>query len=98
MQRYYAHVIARYRSAQPIDLEAECAAARERVDSRPFEPCETPAGPQREAQRRRRARGGVAHGCATSASQARSAGVTAVTTRRLARLAELDRAARFSAR
>jgi integrase len=56
MQRYYAHVIARYRSAPPIDLEGECKAARERVESHPFQPAETPAGPQRQAQRRRRAR------------------------------------------
>src|SRR3954449_5554600 len=52
MQRYYAHVIARYRKAQPIDLEAESAAARELVARRPYAPAETPAGPQREAQRR----------------------------------------------
>jgi integrase len=56
MQRYYAHVIARYRNAQPIDLEAECTAARERAETHPFQPAETPAGPQRQAQRRRRAR------------------------------------------
>jgi hypothetical protein len=56
MQRYYAHVIARYRNAQPIDLEAECQAARDGVESAPFEPAEEPPGPQRQAQRRRRAR------------------------------------------
>lgn len=28
MQRYYSHVIARYRNSQPIDLERECEAAR----------------------------------------------------------------------
>src|SRR4051795_3636994 len=56
MQRYYAHVIARCRNAEPIDLEAECAAARRRVERQPFDPPETRAGPQREAQRRRRAR------------------------------------------
>lgn len=56
MQRYYSHVIARYRSRQPIDLEAECKAARRQVVSKPFKPPEKPAGPQREAQRRRRAR------------------------------------------
>jgi integrase len=56
MQRYYAHVIARYRNAQPIDLEADCQSARQRVETQPFEPAETPAGPQLEAQRRRRAR------------------------------------------
>src|SRR3954454_1029560 len=56
MQRYYAHVIARYRNAPPIHLEAECRAAREGVESHPFQPAETPAGPQRQAQRRARAR------------------------------------------
>ncbi len=57
MQRYYAHVIARYRNAQPIDLEAECAAARRACGARSRSmPPETRAGPQREAQRRRRAR------------------------------------------
>ena len=56
MQRYYAHVIARYRNAQPIDLQAECQAARDRVESAPFEPAEEPPGPQRQAQRRHRAR------------------------------------------
>jgi integrase len=56
MQRYYAHVIARYRNAQPIDLDTECTAARQKVLNEPFEPVEKPPGPQREAQRRRRAR------------------------------------------
>jgi hypothetical protein len=35
LQRYYAHVIARYQGVDPIDLEAECLAARERVASEP---------------------------------------------------------------
>ena len=35
LQRYYAHVIARYQGVDPIDLEAECAAARERVGAEP---------------------------------------------------------------
>jgi integrase len=56
MQRYYSHVIARYRNAQPIDLETECTAARTKVLTEPFEPVEKPHGPQREAQQRRRAR------------------------------------------
>ena len=56
LQRYYAHVIARYRDARPIDLETECKRARKQVKTRPFAPDDTPPGPQREAQRRRRAR------------------------------------------
>jgi hypothetical protein len=55
LQRYYAHVIARYRDARPIDLEAECRRAREQVNANPFAPAER-TGPQRDAQRRRRAR------------------------------------------
>src|SRR4051794_11063888 len=77
MQRYYAHVIARYRNAQPIDLEAECAAARERVQRQPFVPPELPAGPQREAQRRRRTRarsGGAVAARSRSASPAGGSG------------------------
>jgi integrase len=65
LQRYYAHVIARYRSAQPIDLEAECSAARRRVKAKPFQPAERPPSPQREAQRRRRARARAASAAAT---------------------------------
>jgi hypothetical protein len=56
LQRYYAHVIARYRSARPIKLEAECASARQQVKASPFKPADARPGPQREAQRRRRAR------------------------------------------
>ncbi len=56
MQRYYSHVIARYRNAPPIDLEAECALARQKVKSEPFQPDDQEPGPQRAAQRRRRAR------------------------------------------
>lgn len=55
MQRYYSHVIARYRHAPPIDLEAECTAARQKVNAEPFDPADKPPGPQREVQRRRRA-------------------------------------------
>jgi hypothetical protein len=36
LQRHYAHVIARYYGAEPVELEAECAAARARVDAEPF--------------------------------------------------------------
>ncbi|HEX5923152.1 MAG TPA: hypothetical protein VFY45_04930 [Baekduia sp.] len=60
MQRYYSHVIARYRNRKPIDLEAECKAAQRQVVRKPFKPAEKPAGPQRAAQRRRRARVGAA--------------------------------------
>jgi len=56
LQRYYAHFIARYQGKDPIDLEAECEEARERVAAEPFTPPKKPAGPQRGAQRRRRAR------------------------------------------
>ena len=56
MQRYYSHVIARYRNSQPIDLERECEAARRKVEAEPFAPAEQLAGPQRDAQRRRRSR------------------------------------------
>ncbi|HET8639428.1 MAG TPA: AP2 domain-containing protein [Solirubrobacterales bacterium] len=35
LQRYYAHVIARYQNTEPIDLTAECQAAREKVESNP---------------------------------------------------------------
>jgi hypothetical protein len=37
LQRYYAHVIARYQGAEPIDLEAECLVARARVAAAPFD-------------------------------------------------------------
>lgn len=56
LQRYYAHIIARYRNKKPIDLERECARARAQVEASPFTPEARPPGPQREAQRRRRAR------------------------------------------
>lgn len=56
LQRYYAHLIARYRNTKPINIEKECAAARRQVKRKPFTPEESAAGPQREAQRRRRAR------------------------------------------
>jgi integrase len=55
LQRYYSHLIARYHGQPPIDLEAECQRARAAVEANPFDPDER-AGPQREAQRRRRER------------------------------------------
>jgi hypothetical protein len=64
MQRYYAHVIARYRNRKPVRLEAECNAARRQVERRPFTPPEERPGPQREAQRRRRNRARVARAAA----------------------------------
>jgi hypothetical protein len=55
LQRYYRHLIARYLGQPPIDIEDECRWARLRVEQNPFKPDER-EGPQREAQRRRRAR------------------------------------------
>lgn len=55
LQRHYAHSIARYHGLPPIDLEKEGREARRAVERSPFTPDER-AGPQREAQRRRRAR------------------------------------------
>ena len=45
LQRYYAHVIARYRDTRPIDLETECKRARKQVKARPFVPDDKPPGP-----------------------------------------------------
>ncbi|HEX3737338.1 MAG TPA: hypothetical protein VHV53_07320 [Solirubrobacterales bacterium] len=56
LQKYYAHIIARYRNQEPIDLEEECARTRARVEASPFKPEKRPPSPQGEAQRRRRAR------------------------------------------
>jgi hypothetical protein len=56
LQRHYAHSIARYEGSEPIDLERECELARTKVEADPFKPSEPRRGPQREAQRRRRAR------------------------------------------
>jgi hypothetical protein len=64
LQRYYAHFIARYQGKNPIDLEAECRGARARVKAKPFRPPKKTSGPQRGAQRRRRARASVAAGAA----------------------------------
>ncbi len=36
LQRYYAHIIARYQAAEPIDLKAECAMARARIEANPL--------------------------------------------------------------
>lgn len=62
LQRYYAHLIARYQGQEPIVLEEECARARRQVADAPFSPAERPS-PQREAGRRRRERrrGAAAH-------------------------------------
>jgi hypothetical protein len=65
LQRHYAHVIARYRGAPPIDLVVECDAALRQVTAQPCAPPEPAAGPQLEAQRGRRARATAAR-CATS--------------------------------
>jgi hypothetical protein len=51
LQRYYAHVIARYRTARPISLEVECEAARHKVEASPFQLADRQPGPQRDAQR-----------------------------------------------
>lgn len=69
MQRYYSHVIARYRNSLPIDLERECHAARLKVEAEAFSPAEQLPGPQRDAQRRRRAR---THAARTTADTARA--------------------------
>jgi hypothetical protein len=55
LQRRYSHIIARYRGAKPIDLDREFARARAQVEARPFTPSDDSPGPQRAAQRRRRA-------------------------------------------
>lgn len=55
LQRYYSHIIARYYRQEPIDIVAEVRRARAAVAANPFDPDEQP-GPQRKAQRRRRAR------------------------------------------
>jgi hypothetical protein len=56
LQRRYSHIIARYRGAKPIDLDKELARARAQVEKQPFTPAASEPGPQRAAQRRRRAR------------------------------------------
>lgn len=61
LQRYYAHMIARYHGQPPIDIVAEGRRARAAVEARPFAPDER-AAPQREAQRRRRARAAAERG------------------------------------
>lgn len=56
LQRRYAHIIARYRAAEPIDLTHELAKARVQVEERPLIPSANLPGPQQAAQRRQRAR------------------------------------------
>jgi hypothetical protein len=59
MQRYYSHVIARYRNAQPIDLEAECETARQKVQahhSSPPRSCRARSGTRSAEGARARAR------------------------------------------
>ena len=56
LQRYYAHIIARYQGMDPIDLDEECELARAKVKAEPFKPAEKRSGPQRGAQQRRRDR------------------------------------------
>jgi hypothetical protein len=50
LQRYYAHVIARYQGGEPIDLERECSEARAAVAAEPFKP---PTKMRRGRSRRR---------------------------------------------
>ena len=57
MQRYYAHVIARYRNREADRPRGGMQGrTRAQVARKPFNSPEQPPGPQREAQRRRRAR------------------------------------------
>jgi hypothetical protein len=56
LQRRYSHIIARYRGTKPIDLDREFAQAEAKVEAQPFKPSDEIPGPQRAAQRRRRAR------------------------------------------
>jgi hypothetical protein len=55
LQRRYSHIIARYRTGDPIDLDRELARARAQVEERPLRAAAA-AGPQRAAQQRRRRR------------------------------------------
>lgn len=54
LQRYYAHIIARYHGQPPIDIVEEGKRARQQVEAEPFNG--DWVGAQREAQRRRRSR------------------------------------------
>jgi hypothetical protein len=56
LQRYYSHLIARYMGQPPIEVVQECREARAAVEAAPFRPAER-VSPQREEQRRRRAKG-----------------------------------------
>jgi hypothetical protein len=60
LQRTYAHIIARHRGRKPIDLKREFARARASATRKPYVPTMPLPGPQRAAQRRRRARAGDA--------------------------------------
>jgi hypothetical protein len=55
LEKYYRHIIARYLGQPAIDMPAECRAARHQVEHDPFIVSER-VGPQRELQRRNRAR------------------------------------------
>ncbi|HKI67357.1 MAG TPA: hypothetical protein VJ989_08825, partial [Solirubrobacterales bacterium] len=58
LQRYYAHVIARYQGREPIDLERECSEARSVVAAEPFKPpTKKRARKRQRAERGRRAAG-----------------------------------------
>ncbi len=54
LQKYYAHLIARYHGKPPIDIAQEGGRARKQVEAAPFEG--DWVGAQRELQRRHRAR------------------------------------------
>lgn len=55
LERHYRHIIARYLGADPIVIEEECRRARRQVEADPFI-SDAWAGPQRDAQQRRRKR------------------------------------------
>lgn len=56
LQKYYAHIIARYTGTEPIDLEQECRLARKAVEDEPFKPGARASSPQHAARKRNRAR------------------------------------------
>lgn len=66
LQRYYAHIIARYQGTQPIDLDRECADARAKVEAKPFKPARKPhrgrARPRSRAAAAPHARPGAGQG------------------------------------
>jgi hypothetical protein len=55
LQRYYSHLIARYMGQPPIEIVEEGRQARVVIETKPFKP-KRQVSPQREEQRRRRAR------------------------------------------